>query len=478
MARRPTRSRPSTSRARHQIPPPQTSTPLGGAVADHTGEFTGRYLVLLRDNGISDSLQALSNTAGLKDVCSSADFDSAAVEMSQAEGAEVFVLDKLKVAVVRADPTQAGHLTAAASGDSAIMAVEPERIMYALALLPEQQTAVSTLLPLQYLRGYKDAVNNLYEALTSPTRADIGEAAVVAGFTDSAQFTWGLQATKANQSRFTGRGVRIAVLDTGMDLGHPDFAGRAITGQSFVAGEQVQDGNRHGTHCIGTSLGPKAPPSGMRRYGCASGAEIFSGKVLSNAGSGADTGILAGINWAITNQCRIVSMSLGAPVMPGETFSPIYESVAQRALQSGSGTLIIAAAGNSSRGQNGQRREPPNPVGRPANCPSVLAVAAVDSNLTIAPFSDAGINPNGGGVDIGGPGVDVFSSVPINRGTHGVLSGTSMATPHVAGIAAMWLEARGLDTTAPALWQLLTGNALRLNLSSRDVGAGLVQAPV
>jgi subtilisin family serine protease len=320
-------------------------------------------------------------------------------------------------------------------------------------------------------------VNHVYEALagTTPELAELG---IAAEFADNAQFTWGLQATKVNQSRFTGRGVRIAVLDTGMDLSHPDFFGRAINSQSFVSGEQVQDGNGHGTHCIGTALGPKAPATGVRRYGCASMGNIFAGKVLSNGGSGADNGILAGINWAIANQCRVVSMSLGARVTPGEAFSPIYEAVAQRALAARPGTLIVAAAGNDSRLPSGERREPPVPVSRPANCPSIMAVGAVDSSLRIAPFSNGGINANGGGVDIAGPGVSVFSSLPTNRGTHGFLSGTSMATPHVAGIAAMWLEARGSTTTAQALWQLLTGNALRLPISSTDVGTGLVQAPI
>ncbi|MBM3459381.1 MAG: protease, partial [Armatimonadetes bacterium] len=141
------------------------------------------------------------------------------------------------------------------------------------------------------------------------------------------------------------------------------------------------------------------------------------------------------------------------------------------------------------------RSEPPHPVARPANCPSILAVAALDAHLQIAPFSNGGINPNGGGVDIAGPGVDVLFSVPvpfpasvqpIHRITRPVpwperyhsISGTSMACPHVAGIAAMWLEARGSSTTAQALWQILTGNARRLTLPSRDVGAGLVQAPL
>lgn len=440
-----------------------------------SGEFTGRYLVLLRDDGVNEGLQALRSATGLSEVCNSADFASGEVEMSQAGDAEVFVLDKLRVAVVRADPSQAESLNSAAAGDSAIMAVEPERIMYALSQVPDLPTP--STLPLQYLRGYRDAVNNLYAALTGAA-PELAEAVVAAALADNAQFTWGLQATRVNQSRFTGRGIRVAVLDTGFDLAHPDYAGRTVTNQSFIPGEAVQDGNRHGTHCIGTALGPKVPPTGVRRYGCASAGNIFAGKVLSNAGSGADNGILAGINWAITNQCRVISMSLGAPVQPGEAHSPIYEAVAQRALQSRPGTLIVAAAGNSSAPLGGPRREPPNPVGRPANCPSILAVAAVDSNLRIAPFSDGGINPNGGGVDIAGPGVGVFSSLPVNRGTHGSLSGTSMATPHVAGIAAMWLEARGASTTATTLWQLLTGNALRLNLPSRDVGAGLVQAPV
>jgi subtilisin family serine protease len=198
------------------------------------------------------------------------------------------------------------------------------------------------------------------------------------------------------------------------------------------------------------------------------GAEIFAGKVLSNQGSGGDGGILAGINWAVTNRCAVVSMSLGAPVGPGQGFSTVFEQVAQRTLRAG--TLIDAAAGNDSTRPGIIR-----PVSHPANCPSIMAVAALDSTFRVAPFSNGGRNSQGGQVDIAGPGVAVRSSWP--RPTlYRSISGTSMATPHVAGIAALFAEAnpaaRGLG-----LWTLLTQNARRLRLPSRDVGNGLVQAP-
>ena len=173
--------------------------------------------------------------------------------MAEAQKAEVFVLDKLKVAVVDADPSQLQGLQSAASEDSAILAVEPERVMYALNLSGESR---------QYLRGYRDAVNHLFEALTGTTAEAEAEAAAL-GFTDNAQFTWGLQAVQASQSRFSGRGVRLAVLDTGFDLDHPDFVGRTVSSQSFIQGQAVNDLNGHGTHCIGTSLGPQQPAGGV-----------------------------------------------------------------------------------------------------------------------------------------------------------------------------------------------------------------------
>lgn len=473
------------ARPRPRVPrstaPPAPVAPPPEATPEDGGEFTGKYLVLLRDDGVREGLQALKDVAGLSDVCSAADYAGGAVSMAEADEAEVLVLDKLKVAVVEADPTQLGGLRSAAAPDGLILAVEPERIMYALsAPLDPLAPQVS----LEYLRGYRDAVNHLYAALTGHVAEAGAEAAIE--FADNARFTWGLQATRVDQSRYSGQGVRVAVLDTGFDLGHPDFIGRTVSSQSFIQGQEVNDLNGHGTHCIGTALGFQQTIGGVRRYGCAFRGDIFAGKVLSNQGSGADGGILAGINWAITNGCRVISMSLGAPVRPGEEYSPIYESVAQRALQGDPGALIVAAAGNES-GRPGVIA----PVGRPANCPSILAVAAVDSSLGIARFSNGGINPDGGGVDIAGPGVAVFSSVPDPfppsvqppgpgrpwPSRYHVISGTSMATPHVAGIAAMWLESRGADATAQSLWRLLTGNARRLTLPSRDVGAGLVQAP-
>jgi hypothetical protein len=162
-----------------------------GGGAEVGGEFTGKYLVLLRDDGVKEGLQAIKDACGLKEVCNAADYGGAAVEMAEADQAEVFILDKLNVAVVDADPTQLGGLQAAAAEDGAILAVEPERIMYALT------DPLATQFPLEYLRGYKDAVNHLFDQLTGGATAETDELGVAAAFADTAQFTWGLQATSA-----------------------------------------------------------------------------------------------------------------------------------------------------------------------------------------------------------------------------------------------------------------------------------------
>ena len=161
-------------------------------------------------------------------------------------------------------------------------------------------------------------------------------------------------------------------------------------------------------------------------------------------------------------------MSLGAPVAVGQPYSQIYEQVAKRALAAG--TLIIAAAGNDSH-----RPTSIAPVSHPANCPSVMAVAAIDAQIQIAFFSNGGLNPQGGQVDIAGPGVAVRSAWP--RPTlYNTISGTSMATPHAAGVAALLAEANR-TARGSALGALLLQGARRLSLPSRDVGSGLIQAP-
>lgn len=421
-------------------------------------QITGRYLVLLPEEDVRSGVRALTDSTGVRDIDDSA-------------------LSNIGVAVVALDPNQVQSLNAAVVGSQPILAAEPEQIMYAIA---GNEISTDTA---NYLQGYKEAITHLVDDLSNG-RVIPGQQLATAAFTDGAT-TWGLQATKVISSRYSGVGVKVAVLDTGLDLTHPDFAGRSITPKSFITGEDVQDLQGHGTHCIGTACGPLNPPdpSSPMRYGIAHKAEIFAGKVLSNQGSGADGGILAGIDWAIANGCQIISMSLGAGTRPGTSFSPIYEEVAKRALSRG--TLIIAAAGNESN-----RPSFVNPVGRPANCPSIMAVAALTSELGVAFYSCGSINPNGGGIDIAAPGGNA-GRVPVPQvystwttdfravggsSRYKAISGTSMATPHVAGIAALYAEATG--KRGYELWALLMQNAQRLPLPSVDVGIGLAQAPI
>lgn len=428
-------------------------------------ETTGRFIIIFKDGARDDATikSTLDNVAGLKNITAATDYKDGAIATEDLAGSEVLHFNNLGITVVSEEDAVQSLSASVSDTDSPILSIEPEYLAY------PSQTMMSGQ-PLEYIRGYHDGINDLYKRLTGEEVVSEAQGQLSATFQDTAQFTWGLQATKVSTSKFSGRGIKIAVLDTGLDLNHPDFFGRSITSRSFVAGiNTAQDIHGHGTHCIGTACGPKQPATGVRRYGIAFESQIFAGKVFNNAPNpGAATGdIIAGIEWAISNGCRIVSLSLGIGI---NQKIDQYEVPMRRALDLG--TLIIAAAGNNAR-------RPMNPgfVEPPANADAAMAVAAIDNQLRIASFSarSSSVTGVGGIVNIAGPGVEVFSSVPVARGRHAFLNGTSMATPHVAGIAALWTEATG--ESGIALWNRLQQSVLPLNIPSSDVGAGFVQAP-
>ena len=445
----------------------------------HDGGTTGRTLVVFAEDASKESVARVTGVSSAR-MAHSADFGIQALDVDEVlRDTGAVYLDELKVAVMEGPPARASAAMLGVreeANDPSIVAMEPERWVFALEILDQMRPALAPDVAAaiensrDYLRGYRDATTNLYAKLfegAEPIREESLGGHALPRWSDTAALTWGLAATKADRSAFTGRGINVAVLDTGIDFQHPDFQGRPIVSASFIAGETEQDVVGHGTHCIGTALGAKSPAGTRRRYGVAGEASIHAGKVLNNSGSGADGGILAGIDWAIRNNCRIVSMSLGAPTRPGEPFSTVYETIAKRALDRG--TLIIAAAGNES-----SRPAVIKPVSRPANCPSIMAVGAIDAFGRIAVFSCRATGLAGGEVDIAGPGVAVYSSWPMPR-QYNTISGTSMATPHVAGIAALYLQ-KTPALTARDLWRALQQNALALTDPRIDVGAGLVQS--
>lgn len=424
-------------------------------------EATGRFIVTFREGVYTQAIAALQKSTGLSqaNLMRSAEFAETGIDMNQlpTDGGAIF--ENLGMAVVNVAPDAAVSLGMEAGEESAILAVEPEGVMYALTELKG--------LSLDYLHGFRDAAQSLYASAGSdPAEAEEGVDFEASGFLDSVTHTWGLLATKAAASRFTGQGIKVAVLDTGLFLAHPDFAGRPVVSKSFIPGvSSANDGHGHGTHCTGTACGPFKSAIGPR-YGIAHKSSIFIGKVLSDGGSGSDGGILAGIEWAIANKCHVISMSLGADVKTSTTF---YETAGERALNAG--CLIVAAAGNGADRRAGNFGF----VGRPANSKTFMAVGALDANLRMGNFSARDtVRVAGSAVDIAAPGVAVYSSWPMPL-RYRSINGTSMATPHVAGIAALLAQATG--ACGAALWQRVITNARTLRLPNVDVGRGLVQAP-
>ncbi|MPY58926.1 S8 family serine peptidase [Streptomyces spongiae] len=256
------------------------------------------------------------------------------------------------------------------------------------------------------------------------------------------------------KSGYDGKGVKVAVLDTGVDAGHPDLAGRIARSQSFVPDQEVRDGHGHGTHVASTIVGSGAASDGKRK-GVAPGAELMVGKVLANDGRGQSSWIIAGMEWAADSGADIVSMSLGGTASgPSD---PLSETV--DALSASTGTLFVIASGNT-----GPREQT---VGTPGIADSALTVGAVDKSDQLASFSSRGPRPGDYAVkpEITAPGVNITAArasgtamgTPLDD-NYTAANGTSMATPHVAGAAALVAQAHP-DWTGEQIKEALASTA-------------------
>lgn len=264
----------------------------------------------------------------------------------------------------------------------------------------------------------------------------------------------------------TGKGVKVAVLDTGVDAGHPDLAGRVGETRSFIEGQEVADRNGHGTHVTSTVGGSGAGSAG-REQGVAPGATLAVGKVLSDQGSGSESQIIAGMEWAARDvDAKIVSMSLGS-TEPSDGTDPMAQAV--DALSAETGALFVIAAGNTGA---------PGSIGSPGAADAALTVGAVDSDDHAAYFTSKGPRHGDQALkpDVSAPGVSILaarSQLAAGSGLYTSMSGTSMATPHVAGVAALLAE-RHPDWTGAQLKNALMSSSKTLADSAYDLGAGRV----
>ncbi|CAM5292579.1 MULTISPECIES: S8 family peptidase [Streptomyces] len=269
---------------------------------------------------------------------------------------------------------------------------------------------------------------------------------------------------------YDGTGVTVAVLDTGIDATHPDVSA-SIVGQTDFTGSPhgAKDGHGHGTHVASTVLGSGAASKGLRK-GVAPGAKLLVGKVCNDAGECPDDAIIAGMDWAAHSGAKVVNMSLGGE--PTDGTDPMSQALNE--LSRTTGTLFVVAAGNS--GFVAQK------VVTPGSADDALTVAAVDKNDEMAQFSNRGPRIGDGAAkpDIAAPGVDIVAAraagtamgTPVDQ-YYTTASGTSMATPHVTGAAAI-IAQQHPELTGQQIKALLMDTASDLGHDMYAQGTGLV----
>lgn len=263
---------------------------------------------------------------------------------------------------------------------------------------------------------------------------------------------WGVNRIDADLawSGSLGAGVKVGVIDTGIQLDHPDLAANIAGGYNAIRPwKSPNDDNGHGTHVAGTIA---AVDNTIGVIGAAPSVSLYAIKVLDRNGSGWLSDVIEGLDWAVANGMQVVNMSLGT----SSDVQAMHDAVTNAA---NAGVLVVAAAGNSG-----------GSVGYPAAYPEAIAVSAIDNTDTIAYFSSRGPQ-----VDFAAPGVSVYST--YKGSSYATLSGTSMATPHVAGTAALVWAANPTFTAANVLAKLIA-TADDLGAAGFDTlyGNGLVDA--
>jgi subtilisin family serine protease len=242
-----------------------------------------------------------------------------------------------------------------------------------------------------------------------------------------------------------GTGVRVAVIDTGIDYNHPDLAAVYAGGYDFVNNDSdPYDDQYHGTHCAGTIA---ASLNGFGVVGVAPEASLYGLKVLSSSGSGSYSYVISALDWCVANQIQVASLSLGSSGDPGtqvrDAFNRAYNA----------GVVVVSSAGNSGSGTD--------TVGYPAKYDSVIAVGSTTRSDTRSSFSSTGP-----AVEVAAPGSSILSTYPGN--SYAYLSGTSMACPHVSGVAALLLSGGVADANGDG--RVNDDVRLALQVTAEDLG--------
>jgi serine protease AprX len=274
-----------------------------------------------------------------------------------------------------------------------------------------------------------------------------------------------IQAPRVWEAGFTGEGVRIAVIDTGIDVEHPDFAERIIDATDFT-GRGAADEHGHGTHCAGTAAGSGAASEALYT-GIAPSASIYSARVLGANGEGMMSDVMAGVEWAVEQGVQIISLSLGGegPCDGTDALCEMCNAAVRE------GVIVCVAAGNEGPGDY--------TIGSPGCATDVITVGATNDLDHVAPFSSRGPTADGRTKpDIVLPGEDIAAArakgstmgSPVDQ-YYTAASGTSMAAPHAAGICALLLQAEP-NLTPQAVKERLMNTALDVGDTAYAQGSG------